>query len=88
VLRRKYERSYFLRHRFASACLNRWIDNGENLTNMLPYLCAYMGHKSLSETAYYIHILPENLIKSTAIDWDKFNSMFSPVKIDESEAAL
>lgn len=61
-------RVYDLRHRFASACLNRWLDNGENLLAMLPFLREYMGHSSLSETAYYIHILPENIIKSSAID--------------------
>jgi integrase len=66
---------YDLRHRFASACLNRWLDNGENLNNMLPYLRTYMGHERLSDTAYYIHILPENLVKTSAINWDVFNSM-------------
>lgn len=40
-----------MRHRFASACLNRWIDNGENLLAMLPFLQEYMGHKKLPETA-------------------------------------
>jgi integrase len=69
-------RVYDLRHRFASARLNRWLDERENLYVMLPFLSAYMGHKTLSETAYYIHILPENLLKSPAIDWNKFNMMF------------
>ncbi len=72
-------RVYDLRHRFASACLNRWLDNGENLMAMLPFLREYMGHGNLSDTAYYIHILPENIIKSSAIDWDKFNAMFPEV---------
>lgn len=72
-------RVYDLRHRFASARLNRWLDNGENLMAMLPFLRAYMGHKNLSETAYYVHILPENIIKSSAIDWEKFNTMFPEV---------
>lgn len=72
-------RVYDLRHRFASACLNRWLDNGENLLAMLPFLREYMGHSCLSETAYYIHILPENIIKSSAIDWAKFNAMFPEV---------
>jgi len=69
-------RVYDLRHRFASACLNRWLDNGENLMAMLPYLREYMGHGSINETAYYIHILPENLVKTAAIDWEVFNKMF------------
>ena len=56
-------RIYDLRHRFASSALGRWLDNGENLFNRLPYLRAYMGHKELSATVYYIHLLPENLVK-------------------------
>jgi integrase len=78
-MRGRNVRVYDLRHRFASACLNRWLDNGENLMVMLPYLRAYMGHDQMDETAYYIHILPENLVKSSAIDWDAFNGMFPEV---------
>jgi len=74
-------RVYDLRHRFASACLIRWLDSGESLMAMLPYLRAYMGHDRMDETAYYIHILPENLIKSSAIDWNAFNSMFPEVEV-------
>ena len=72
-------RVYDLRHRFASACLNRWLDSGENLMAMLPFLREYMGHNNLSATAYYVHILPENIVKSSAIDWDRFNAMFPEV---------
>jgi len=74
-------RVYDFRHRFASACLNRWLDNGENLFVMLPYLRAYMGHKKLTETAYYIHILPENLIMSPGIDWSALNSILPEVSV-------
>jgi len=69
-------RVYDLRHRFASACLNRWLDEGRDLMAMLPYLREYMGHSSLNETAYYIHILPENLSKSAAVNWSAFENMF------------
>ena len=74
-------RVYDLRHRMASACLNRWLDEKQDLMVMLPYLRAYMGHGKLSETAYYIHILPENLMKSAAIDCDVFNAMFPEVTV-------
>jgi len=50
---------------------------------MLPFLREYMGHETLSETAYYIHILPENLAKSPAIDWDSFNAIFPEVEHEE-----
>ena len=68
-------RVYDLRHRFASAVLNRWLDKGQALAVKLPYLRAYMGHDSLSETAYYIHLLPENLVKSAGIDWKSFDGI-------------
>jgi len=72
-------RTYDLRHRFASARLNRWIDEGVDLNNKLPYLRAYMGHKNLSETAYYIHILPENLIKSAGVNWTALGAILPEV---------
>ena len=68
-------RIYDLRHRFASAVLNRWLDEGRNLYNMLPYLRAYMGHNTMSETAYYIHILPENLVKNAGIEWESLEAV-------------
>jgi len=61
-------RIYDLRHRYASARLNRWLDEGRDLNAMLPYLRTHMGHNELSDTAYYIHLLPENLVKSAGVD--------------------
>lgn len=66
-------RAYDLRHRFASAVLQGWIDEGKNLYVMLPYLRAYMGHQSFSDTVYYIHLLPDRLMKSPGIDWEKID---------------
>jgi integrase len=74
-------RVYDLRHRFASAVLNRWLDNSKNLSVMLPYLRAYMGHGNISETAYYIHLLPENLVKSAGIDWKTLDGIVPEVQI-------
>ena len=68
-------RAYDLRHRFASAVLQRWIDEGKNLYVMLPYLRAYMGHQSFSDTVYYIHLLPDRLMKSPGIDWEKIDQV-------------
>ena len=80
VPRKARVRVYDLRHRFASACLCRWIDQRENLMAMLPYLSQYMGHNTLAETAYYIHILPENLLRASGINWAMFNEMFQEVE--------
>ncbi len=74
-------RTYDLRHRFASTVLNRWLDNKENLASKLPYLRSYMGHNSLSETSYYIHLLPENLLKSSGIDWKAFEEIIPEVSL-------
>jgi len=68
-------RVYDLRHRFASAALNRWLDTGKPLGAKLPYLRTYMGHSTLNETAHYIHLLPENLVKSAGIDWQAFDEL-------------
>lgn len=73
-------RIYSLRHRFASANLNRWMDGQKDLTAMLPRLRAYMGHYTLAETAYYIHLLPENLVKNKGVDWGAFSGIIPEVE--------
>jgi len=46
-----------------------------------------MGHNSLNETAYYIHILPENLSKTPAVNWDVFENMFpNPLAISGNQS--
>lgn len=74
-------RVYDLRHRFATAALHRWMDEGKDLYAFLPYLRAFMGHNELSSTAYYIHLLPENLVKSSGIDWASFSSLLPEVEV-------
>ena len=68
-------RPYDLRHRFASAVLQKWIDEGKNLYAMLPYLRAYMGHEEFRDTLYYVHILPEYLLSSNHVDWEQIESV-------------
>jgi len=68
-------RPYDLRHRFASAVLQKWIDEGRNLYTMLPYLRAYMGHEEFRDTLYYVHILPEHLLSSNHVDWKQIESV-------------
>ena len=52
---------YALRHHFAYACIERWRIQGMDITAMLPYLSAYMGHSSFAGTYYYIHTSPDFL---------------------------
>lgn len=73
----------FWSHRFATANLSRWLDRGIDIHSRLPYLQAYMGHKELAATAYYIHLLPENLVRSSGIDWDSMNRLVPEVELWE-----
>ena len=68
-------RPYDLRHRFASAVLQKWIDEGRSLYAMLPYLRAYMGHEEFRDTLYYVHILPERLLSSNHVNWGQIESV-------------
>lgn len=69
-----------LRHNFATRTLMRWLDEGRDLYTVLPYLSTYMGHYDFSQTAYYIHLLPERLVRSKAIDWNRFNDLIPEVE--------
>ena len=51
-------RLYDLRHTFATHRLYRWMKDKKDLHAMMPYLSAYMGHAKISETYYYIHLVP------------------------------
>ena len=73
-------RVYDLRHRFATAALTRWLDQKIDLNARLAYLQTYMGHKEIASTAYYIHLLPENLKNSAGIDWKNLNTIIPEVE--------
>ena len=56
---------------------------------LLPYLSAYMGHSELTSTLYYIHLLPENLRKSKAVDWDLLSQVYNfseSIKVSKYQA--
>jgi integrase len=72
-------RMYDLRHRFATSAIIRWIDSGAELGAKLAYLQAFMGHESINETLYYVHLLPEHLVKSSGVDWREFNEIVPEV---------
>lgn len=78
-------RVYDLRHRFATAVLHKWINQGCDIQAKLPYLQVYMGHKKMQSTAYYIHLLPENLTKTANIDWESLNAIVPEVEAWEEE---
>lgn len=63
-------RIHDFRHGLAVACLKKWSLAGIDLTNMLPYLSAYMGHSDFRATQYYLRLTadlyPHILSKSEA----------------------
>ncbi len=69
-------RPYDLRHAFASRNLMRWIDNGNDITALLPFLSTYMGHSEIKSTLYCVHLLPERIRKSSGIDWTRLLNIY------------
>lgn len=68
--REHHPRVYDWRHNFATQRIVRWMNEGKNVMNLLPYLSTYMGHDSLEYTAYYIHLVPEHLTSSGLTKWN------------------
>ena len=69
-------RPYDLRHAFASRSILRWVESGKDVTEMLTYLSAYMGHAEITSTLYYVHLLPHNLRKAVKVDWNLLASVY------------
>ena len=69
-------RPYDFRHLFASRTIMKWIDNKQNVMELLPYLSVYMGHSEIKYTLYYIHLIPDRLKKTAGIDWSIFNRIY------------
>ena len=49
-------RVHSFRHGFAVKCLKKWVLAGNDLTVMVPYLSAYMGHSNFRATQYYLRL--------------------------------
>ena len=52
-------RIHDLRHTLAVENLRRWSQQRKDLTILLPYLAAYMGHVDTSATQYYLRLTAE-----------------------------
>lgn len=65
-------RVHDLRHTFAVHCLKKWVLSGSELTNLFPYLAAYMGHTDFRATQYYLRLTADlypDLISRTEADF-------------------
>ena len=79
----KAPRIYDFRHNFATRLLMRWVNEGQDIMTLMPYLSAYMGHVQLHSTMYYIHLLPERIRNNKLFDWQKFGVLLPEVPYDE-----
>lgn len=59
-------RVHDLRHTFAVNNLRSWFTRGDDVGALLPVLQTYMGHSSLSDTAYYLRLTAESYPHITA----------------------
>jgi integrase len=76
-------RLYDFRHTFATHRLYQWMHEGKDVTAMLPYLSAYMGHAQLSDTHYYIHWVPGLFEKMAGFDFSASDRLLPEVEGDE-----
>ena len=53
-------RVHDLRHTFAVNNLRSWFAQGRDVGALLPVLQTYLGHSSIADTAYYLHLTAES----------------------------
>lgn len=76
-------RLYDFRHTFATHRLYHWMREGKELNTMLPYLSAYMGHAQLSDTYYYIHLVPGLMEEMSGLNFSSAEMLLPEVEIYE-----
>ena len=59
-------RVHDLRTTFAVNNLRSWFAQGRDVGALLPVLQAYLGHASIADTAYYLHLTAESYPDITA----------------------
>ncbi len=55
----------------------------KDLNAMLPYLSAYMGHAQLSDTYYYIHLVPGLMEEMSDFAFSSAEVLLPEVETDE-----
>lgn len=76
-------RIYDFRHTFATKKLYQWMKSGRDIDACIPALSAYMGYAHLSQTAYYIHLVPEVFPTISKLDWESFSNLIPEVNENE-----
>lgn len=81
----KGPRLHDLRHSFSVHCLKKWVLGKEDITNLLPYLCTYLGHVDLRGTQHYLRLTADLYPEIIASVEDKFSSLIPEVMLYETE---
>ena len=76
-------RLYDMRHTFATHRLYEWMKNNEDVYALLHHLSVYMGHAQITDTCYYIHLVPEQLQTLAGVDFSQYESLIPEVCYDE-----
>lgn len=74
-------RPYSFRHTFATRRLYQWMKEDKDIESMIPYLSAYMGHERFSDTAYYIHLVPEIFTHMSQMDFASYEKLLPEVSL-------
>ena len=72
-------RVHDLRHTAAMNNLRAWFVRGENVDALLPVLQTYLGHSSIGDTAYYLHLTAESYPDITARVQQTLGDVVPPV---------
>jgi integrase len=72
-------RVHDLRHTMAVNNLRSWFAQGENVDALLPVLQTYLGHSSIGDTAYYLHLTAESYPDITARVQQTFGDVVPPM---------
>lgn len=60
-LRAPLPRPYDFRHTFITTRILKWIQDGEDLNIMMPFLKVFVGHSSINDTWYYFKLIPKQV---------------------------
>jgi integrase len=81
----KGPRVHDLRHSFSVHCLKKWVLNKADLTNLLPYLSAYLGHVDLRGTQHYLRLTADLYPEITTSVEQNFSYLIPEVLFHEAD---
>ncbi|GAA4081132.1 tyrosine-type recombinase/integrase [Amphibacillus indicireducens] len=81
----KGPRLHDLRHTFAVHCLKKWVLNGEDMTNLLPYLSTFLGHVDLRGTQHYMRLTADLYPQIIVSVEHSFSSLIPEVSFNETD---